>query len=196
MTDLPPRGRSDGFSVSRVRIALQFLFVRPRIASISALVSILLVAAISALWMRSHFLTDSVQVQAYRMRLAQVRVESGRGWVAARWSGSILLPNLPPPERIREMEARRRANPAVHAFHRTRWPEYPFGRTVSRSNQLSVPYWLITIVAALPIAPWCWQWIRRRQRSRAGMCASCGYDLRATPDRCPECGATPPVATS
>jgi hypothetical protein len=53
---------------------------------------------------------------------------------------------------------------------------------------VAVPHWLWIVVAALIGARGLVAWRRARQRSRSALCPGCGYDLRATPDRCPECG--------
>jgi hypothetical protein len=55
--------------------------------------------------------------------------------------------------------------------------------------------WLVVWTAILPLM-WIAGSVGRRQenRWRAGLCAACGYDLRATPDRCPECGTFPAKA--
>jgi hypothetical protein len=56
---------------------------------------------------------------------------------------------------------------------------------------IAIPWWMLT-VATLPAAavPMVGR-VRRHVRRRHGLCISCGYDLRATPGRCPECGTVP-----
>jgi hypothetical protein len=60
-----------------------------------------------------------------------------------------------------------------------------------------VSYWELTAFFATLPAFWSVLTLRRRchQRESASIpCPICGYDLRATPERCPECGAVPEKA--
>jgi hypothetical protein len=63
-----------------------------------------------------------------------------------------------------------------------------------REVWFTTPYWFITgmagslgIACATPL-------YRRRRKARrlhSGLCPRCGYDLRGSKDRCPECGTAP-----
>jgi hypothetical protein len=83
-------------------------------------------------------------------------------------------------------------------------PPYSFGSRVSMWGRLgfhheevfggdeyTVPLWPIVVAAGFFPALACWRWLRKRRTRRKGRCPICGYNLRATPGRGPECGAFP-----
>jgi hypothetical protein len=84
-----------------------------------------------------------------------------------------------------------------------RWTHWEFGHlaytSVVDSNEsstyLSLPWaYLISLTAVLPLA-FSIKLMKHRnaiRRLNQHRCQTCGYDLRATPDRCPECGTIPP----
>jgi hypothetical protein len=61
---------------------------------------------------------------------------------------------------------------------------------VHSSFHAGIPHGLVVALAMILPAVRAWSWLRRRHRHRVGLCLQCGYDLRATPGRCPECGYT------
>lgn len=59
----------------------------------------------------------------------------------------------------------------------------------NRAGEVAMPYWAIIGLAMLPTLPVAARYFRLRRRQRGGLCLTCGYDLRASKEQCPECGA-------
>lgn len=82
---------------------------------------------------------------------------------------------------------------AGFGFSRMKWHSFQTGQS-GVDRFASVPFWFIAFISILPPARWYLGRRREGRTCRAGLCPGCGYDLRATPDRCPECGSTPVAA--
>jgi hypothetical protein len=65
------------------------------------------------------------------------------------------------------------------------------GPSSMAARWLTVPVWFFTVVFSCVPLVWLHRYRQRMRHQIVAQCLVCGYDLRATPGRCPECGTEP-----
>jgi len=167
--------------------------------TVTSVMSLLLCAGIVALWAHSYAAADGFSCTRYQFteplrgdgtipqdHYVQTGLESGRGCLCF-WRGETTQDEGNHDE-----------------FEETKFFAYPVEDLRPKGSslwlwlgfwadftqpQFGIPTWtLVLATAILPYRRWC-----RSRRVLPGCCVTCGYDLRASKDRCPECGTAIPA---
>ena len=183
----------------------------------TAVLSLLACVALVVLWVRDGWVVDGVEWEQIRVgdgvwAKRSAEVLAGKGGVKVGWS-KITQPAGPEDQALPGRFTWRTHDPRSVAILRPKgaWQRLGFGANAGTLTAEAIikgyresfwtvraPFWfLVAVASALPA----WRsrgWgraVRGRRRSARGLCGGCGYDLRATSNRCPECG-TPLAARS
>ena len=188
--------------------------MKRRLVTLAAATSLLLCVATVALWVRSYWASYGLfraTDQDVERRSIVIGIGVARGIIGGSRSvltmdrrGHFIHVNelLPPADAgpvfgwSLYIRGGRAIAPVVPV---TTWLGFSYEKQSTRSGpslqeslHASIPLWLPVLLLLLPPAFWVTSPARRRERRlRLGLCATCGYDLRASPVRCPECGAAP-----
>ena len=169
--------------------------------------SLVLCVVTCVLWARTYWVRDA-RFSAWQGEINPavarwVQLHSERGSVVVHWGRAT---HLGPSAAIDAGIERNMRSSGGTGFdiHAVPWMGvWPGGERASGQNatarweqaHVQIPYWLPALLTAILPANWLIRRSRRRRLAMVGRCRGCGYDLRATPDQCPECGAMPTGGT-
>ena len=168
--------------------------MKRRLFNIATVVSLLLFLAVVVLWVRSYWVADDLESEARwhvgtNTHVHEIQLFSTRG-------GCFLLGgaySLPWPAQDQPWPAaprrwRHSTGPPSDFDRDHPWRPLFVQETDGDVVAVSLRYWPLCIL--LSVFPVLWLVSTCHNPRATTGCPSCGYDLRATPGRCPECGAT------
>jgi hypothetical protein len=180
---------------SRSREMTRWLF------NVTTTASMTLSVLLCLLWLRSCFVVDHIEIdRAIKSdstgTIFDVVSSRGRIWLERRWVGGPTQAGI---SRI-SLPVNQTFIVLICMVPSRMWPDGMLANAPARYHG-PVLRWdssaieisddgLIILTGLLPLR-WMSRLILHRRRHRKGLCRACGYDLRATPERCPECGAVP-----
>lgn len=157
-----------------------------RLFTAASVVSLLLCAATVVLWVRSGFVGDEVRC-AHPLWIAAVASENRNAsltWVVANPNDPFRFDRSPIGYHSVQLVPDDPTRPWNWRAVGFRYES--FATSTLHQHTLVIPFW--AIVLCWLILPDAWLIHRVRTRTRSGCCKSCGYDLRASNNLCPECG--------
>jgi len=173
--------------------------MRRRAWIICTVVAALAVLALVVMWVRSYRVADGIGYGrrfaasdgAYRTGFTMVRSSRGVVYFGAGYFLPIFLASGPAREGWFYERAISSAETATAVWSLLGFRYHRIGvATALVIRSFGVPYWFLTGCAAAALAVSSSR--LRRPRRTTGTCATCGYDLRESRERCPECGTPIP----
>jgi len=172
--------------------------------NISAAMSLLLCVLIFGLWLRSYTSRDEVLWMSWNSKIVRYS-EKAVAWDQGQLDVVYHSVDYPPgwtwANDPRKAGWRFFSYPLGPGTLEWNWWRYEsngagVGRgrlmgSFDRAYKIEVAMGPLIVLTAITPAWWIWTALRRRNKRMPGYCRVCGYDLRATPERCPECGTVP-----
>jgi len=171
-----------------------------RLFTVTSAVSLVLCVATMVLWVRSYAVADKV---SWSWEDRQVAFCPSRGRLHLSWQWAYSPGGFHESVRrhYEENLPREYETETNWSGRQVRVAGFHFGTQMGISGawySAYLPMWFLTAVLAIgPVWRCClwWRGVARKielaEMLLAHRCSKCGYDLRATPDRCPECGTVP-----